>query len=162
MIETQAKLYEATREWAQNADTADPLSKYRERFFIPRTESGDEIVYLTGNSLGLKPKSADEFVMQELRDWETLAARRRNKSRTSMPPSPRQALFQRRSLARCSAIAAPTSAFSAIAARSEAVLMELRPSRHSHSIPARRQSGTAALRSPRPTPAGPSWSIDKV
>ena len=53
-------------------DAADPLARFRERFFMPRGADGEEVLYFTGNSLGLMPKTARGYVEQELRDWETL------------------------------------------------------------------------------------------
>ena len=53
-------------------DAADPLARFRERFFIPRATNGNEVIYLTGNSLGLQPKTARGYVEQELSDWEML------------------------------------------------------------------------------------------
>lgn len=60
--------FENTREFAQKLDAADVLNKYREQFFIPQDE-GKDCIYLTGNSLGLQPKSAINYVQQELNDW---------------------------------------------------------------------------------------------
>jgi kynureninase len=54
-------------------DAADPLRGFRDRFFIPRQENGQEAIYFTGNSLGLMPKTAREYVDAELQDWERLA-----------------------------------------------------------------------------------------
>lgn len=54
-------------------DAADRLASYRDRFEIPRRPDGEPAVYLTGNSLGLMPKSAVTFVMRELDDWARLA-----------------------------------------------------------------------------------------
>jgi kynureninase len=53
-------------------DAADPLAHFRERFYIPRDAKGAEAIYFTGNSLGLMPKTAREYVEQELKDWEAL------------------------------------------------------------------------------------------
>lgn len=53
-------------------DAADPLARFREQFFMPRGADGEEVLYFTGNSLGLMPKMARSYVEQELRDWETL------------------------------------------------------------------------------------------
>lgn len=58
---------------AEEMDAADPLAKYRESFYAPRQPNGDEVIYFTGNSLGLMPKTAREYVDQELEDWKTLA-----------------------------------------------------------------------------------------
>lgn len=53
-------------------DAADPLTRFRDQFHIPRRESGEEVVYFTGNSLGLQPRRVRGYIEQELRDWETL------------------------------------------------------------------------------------------
>ena len=53
-------------------DAADPLTKFRDQFHVPRRESGEEVVYFTGNSLGLQPRRVRGYIEQELRDWETL------------------------------------------------------------------------------------------
>jgi kynureninase len=61
--------YEAALEYAIELDRNDPLAGFRERYHIPRTVNGDELIYLTGNSLGLQPKSVRAAVEQELDDW---------------------------------------------------------------------------------------------
>ena len=53
-------------------DEADALSVFRSKFYIPQ-HNGKPSIYLCGNSLGLQPKSAREFVEQELKDWELFA-----------------------------------------------------------------------------------------
>ena len=53
-------------------DADDPLSRFRERFLIPRSEDGTEVVYFTGNSLGLQPVTARRYIEQELEDWARL------------------------------------------------------------------------------------------
>jgi kynureninase len=57
---------------AADLDAADELARFRERFYIPRSANGNESIYFTGNSLGLMPKAAREYIEQELMDWETL------------------------------------------------------------------------------------------
>ena len=57
---------------AAEMDATDPLAPFRERFHIPRNAHGDEGIYFTGNSLGLMPRTAREYVEQELNDWEKL------------------------------------------------------------------------------------------
>ena len=54
---------------ALEMDRQDPLADFRERFHIPRTESGEEEIYLCGNSLGLQPRSIQEALDQEIGDW---------------------------------------------------------------------------------------------
>lgn len=61
--------YENTREFALRMDSEDKLAAFRNRFYIPQ-HNGEDTVYLTGNSLGLQPKTAREFVEQEFADWE--------------------------------------------------------------------------------------------
>lgn len=64
--------FENSAEFAAKMDAADPLARFRERFYIPRQPNGEEVIYFTGNSLGLQPKTTREYVDQELKDWETL------------------------------------------------------------------------------------------
>jgi kynureninase len=47
-----------TRAYAQALDAADPLAGFRARFHLPTHADGAPVVYLTGNSLGLQPKTA--------------------------------------------------------------------------------------------------------
>jgi kynureninase len=54
-------------------DEADPLGRFRGRFHFPDAENGVEPIYFTGNSLGLMPKKAREYVDEELEDWARLA-----------------------------------------------------------------------------------------
>ncbi len=53
-------------------DARDPLAHFRDRFFIPKTPSGDDCIYLCGHSLGLQPKTTRSFIEQELQDWAEL------------------------------------------------------------------------------------------
>ena len=55
-------------EFALQFDKSDELSDYRQRFHIP-TLNGKDVLYFTGNSLGLQPKSVKSHLMQELDDW---------------------------------------------------------------------------------------------
>ncbi|MFN2501776.1 MAG: kynureninase [Pyrinomonadaceae bacterium] len=59
--------------FASSADAADPLRNFRDRFSIPADDAGNEVIYFTGNSLGLMPKTVPAYVQQELQDWERLA-----------------------------------------------------------------------------------------
>jgi kynureninase len=60
------------RERAAELDGNDPLARYREQFHIPRGPDGGELAYLCGNSLGLAPRKAREYVDRELLAWEQL------------------------------------------------------------------------------------------
>ncbi|MDP6661386.1 MAG: kynureninase [Candidatus Thalassarchaeaceae archaeon] len=57
---------------ALEMDGQDPLADFRQRFHIPLTESGEEEIYLSGNSLGLQPRSIQEALDQEVGDWARL------------------------------------------------------------------------------------------
>ena len=57
-----------TLEFAQDSDRHDELSTYRDRFYIPKV-NGKDAFYFTGNSLGLQPKNAQDYIQQEMDDW---------------------------------------------------------------------------------------------
>ncbi len=59
---------ENTLEYARSCDAADPLRRFREEFHFPVIE-GKRVLYFTGNSLGLQPKSARIALETELDDW---------------------------------------------------------------------------------------------
>lgn len=63
--------FEASLAYAKSADRADVLRKFRAKFLIPK-DNGKAVVYLTGNSLGLQPRSAKKFIAEELDDWAAL------------------------------------------------------------------------------------------
>jgi kynureninase len=60
--------YLNSSEFAKQLDAADPLGKFRQQFYIPR-HNGKEVVYLTGNSLGLQPRATQDAILNELEDW---------------------------------------------------------------------------------------------
>jgi len=60
--------FENTLEFAQNADAQDSLKQYRDEFFFPQ-HNGENVIYFTGNSLGLQPKSVIGKIKVELDDW---------------------------------------------------------------------------------------------
>jgi len=64
--------FQRGEQFAGAMDARDPLAHFRQCFFIPKTNSGEECVYLCGHSLGLQPKTAASYVDQELRDWARL------------------------------------------------------------------------------------------
>ena len=59
-------------EWAEDQDRADPLAWTRGEFHLPAGPDGRPLVYLSGNSLGLMPRSAPGMVDAELEDWGRL------------------------------------------------------------------------------------------
>ncbi|MFM2230875.1 MAG: Kynureninase [Bacteroidota bacterium] len=64
--------FQNTREFAQQLDAQDELRSYRNQFIFPQ-HKGKNVVYFTGNSLGLQPKSASKFVQDVMNDWANLA-----------------------------------------------------------------------------------------
>src|SRR6202008_1262720 len=62
--------YENTLEFARTADDNDKLKSYRDKFYFPM-HNDREVVYFTGNSLGLQPKSTQDSIVDELEDWAT-------------------------------------------------------------------------------------------
>lgn len=65
-------MFENTLEFAKNLDAQDPLKKYHERFHYPQM-NGKDVIYFTGNSLGLQPKIAETYVNDIMKDWANLA-----------------------------------------------------------------------------------------
>lgn len=57
-----------TIELAQSLDQADELKSYRDQFIFPQ-HSGKDTYYFTGNSLGLQPRKAQQYILEELEDW---------------------------------------------------------------------------------------------
>lgn len=76
MLETENKFtlsnYQIGLDYAKQQDQNDVLASYRNRFHIPKDKNGNEWIYMTGNSLGLQPKSTKEYINQELEDWANL------------------------------------------------------------------------------------------
>ena len=58
--------------FAQQLDAEDPLRKYRDEFHFPKVK-GKDVIYFTGNSLGLQPKRTQKFVDDIMKDWKDLA-----------------------------------------------------------------------------------------
>lgn len=63
--------YHNNIDFAKQLDAADELKDFRNQFYIPQ-HNGTDTIYLTGNSLGLQPKSTAAYLMQELKDWAEL------------------------------------------------------------------------------------------
>ncbi|WP_303317113.1 kynureninase [Flavivirga abyssicola] len=65
-------MHKATLDYAKQQDEFDELSIYRHQFHIPTDKHGNELIYMTGNSLGLQPKHTKAYINQELEDWANL------------------------------------------------------------------------------------------
>jgi kynureninase len=64
--------FENSLVFAQQLDAVDPLRKYRDEFHFPKVK-GNDVIYFTGNSLGLQPKRTQKFVDDIMKDWKDLA-----------------------------------------------------------------------------------------
>ena len=64
--------FQNTREFAQQLDAQDELRQYRDEFIFPNVK-GKQVIYFTGNSLGLQPKRTKAYVDEVMNDWANLA-----------------------------------------------------------------------------------------
>lgn len=60
--------FESGQEFAKQLDQADTLKSFRNEFLFPQ-HNGKDVIYFTGNSLGLQPKILRSHLEQELNDW---------------------------------------------------------------------------------------------
>ncbi|SHF53223.1 Kynureninase [Microbulbifer donghaiensis] len=67
--------FEAGQEFARKLDREDPLARFRDEFSIPTQANGSPEIYLCGNSLGLQPRRARDYVNQELDKWAALGVK---------------------------------------------------------------------------------------
>jgi len=51
-------------------DQDDPLGSYRDKFYYPKNYNKEKVIYFSGNSLGIQPKSVRKYVEKELNVWE--------------------------------------------------------------------------------------------
>ncbi len=61
--------FQTTKEFTKQMDRKDPLRKYRSRFHIPN-RNNKNVIYFCGNSLGLMPKTTEEYLNRELAVWK--------------------------------------------------------------------------------------------
>jgi kynureninase len=64
--------YQNSLAFALEQDGLDPLKNFRDQFLIPQHQGADT-VYLCGNSLGLQPTSAGQYITDQLSAWQNLA-----------------------------------------------------------------------------------------
>src|ERR1035437_957469 len=60
--------YKNTLEFAREMDGSDPLKDFRDKFYIPII-NGKQCIYFVGNSLGLQPKTTQDYIYNELENW---------------------------------------------------------------------------------------------
>ncbi|MBU2061352.1 MAG: kynureninase, partial [Bacteroidetes bacterium] len=64
--------FENTQAFAKELDSQDKLHKYRSQFIFPKVD-GKQVIYFTGNSLGLQPTRTKSYVDEVMDDWANLA-----------------------------------------------------------------------------------------
>src|SRR5690606_23829618 len=64
--------FQNSLEFAQQLDAQDPLAPFRAEFHFPQHQ-GRDVIYFTGNSLGLQPKGSQDYVDQVMRQWREMA-----------------------------------------------------------------------------------------
>lgn len=78
--------FETSFDFAIKMDQNDELKSYRDSFHFPVDSNGNKILYFTGNSLGLQPKTTKEAVEQELDDWANFAVEGHFKAKNPWMP----------------------------------------------------------------------------
>jgi kynureninase len=64
--------YQNTLAFAETLDQQDPLKGFRAKFLIPKHD-GRDAIYFCGNSLGLQPVTAQQYVDDQFKTWKDLA-----------------------------------------------------------------------------------------
>ena len=64
--------FQNTKSFAQELDAQDNLHKYRSEFHFPKVNN-KQVLYFTGNSLGLQPKRTKKYIDEVMDDWANLA-----------------------------------------------------------------------------------------
>ena len=65
-------IFQNTLECAKLLDAEDTLAEYRSEFHFPQV-NGKDVIYFTGNSLGLQPKRTKRYVDDVMEDWKNMA-----------------------------------------------------------------------------------------
>ncbi len=65
-------IFENNKDFARQLDSQDKLNKYQDEFIFPQI-NGKNVIYFTGNSLGLQPKRTKAYVDEVMNDWANLA-----------------------------------------------------------------------------------------
>ena len=64
--------FQNTLSFAQQLDQEDELASWRNEFIFPQHQ-GKNVIYFTGNSLGLQPKLTQKYVQDVMDDWANMA-----------------------------------------------------------------------------------------
>ena len=80
------KTNQCNLESAIELDANDPLSQFRNRFHFPIFNSNEPYIYFSGNSLGLQPDTAEQYVKEELDAWKHMGVDAHLKSKRPWVP----------------------------------------------------------------------------
>src|SRR5580658_7468753 len=64
--------YQNTLEFAAHLDEQDPFKDFRTQFLSPK-HNGKDAIYFCGNSLGLQPVTAQNYIDDQFTNWKELA-----------------------------------------------------------------------------------------
>lgn len=64
-------IFENSQNFSEQQDQQDSLSYMRDKFYHPVIDD-KQVLYFTGNSLGLQPKKTKDYIQVELDDWAKL------------------------------------------------------------------------------------------
>jgi kynureninase len=78
--------YSQDESFALSLDEQDEIKEYRNQFYIPSSENREKSIYFCGNSLGLQPKKAEEFVLEEIKNWKTMGVKGHTEGQTPWYP----------------------------------------------------------------------------
>ena len=78
--------FETSFDFAIKMDQNDELKSYRDSFHFPVDSNGNKMLYFTGNSLGLQPKTTKAAIEQELDDWANFAVEGHFKAKNPWMP----------------------------------------------------------------------------
>lgn len=78
--------FAADTDYARDLDARDPLRGFRDQFHLPSGRDGEAAVYLCGNSLGLQPLQARQYILDELDDWARLGVEGHTEARHPWMP----------------------------------------------------------------------------
>ncbi len=65
-------IFENNLAFAQSLDRQDPLHYLRDQFLFPE-QNGTPFIYMCGNSLGLQPRTARNYIDLQMNNWANLA-----------------------------------------------------------------------------------------
>jgi kynureninase len=84
--------FEASLDYARALDDADELRRFRDYFNFPVDRDGRRNIYLCGNSLGLQPKLAVQYIEEELAEWADRGVEGHFRGRRPWMPYHREAI----------------------------------------------------------------------